>query len=177
MSTATTVGTDSPHVLVRSIGALHRLEDAVLALLLGAMVLLAALQIGLRDVFGLGLSWSDPLLRAMVLWLGLLGALAASRERRQISIDVVSRMLPPRARAATNALTNLFTGVVSGVVAWHAGRFIAQELEFGGGGIGALPGWLLAGVIPFAFGAIALRHLLACALDARAAATARELPS
>ena len=167
----------APQALGRAIGALHRLEDGILALLLVSMIVLSAVQIGLRDVFGLGISWADPLQRAMVLWLGLLGALAASRERRHITIDVVSRILPTRARAAAGALTNLFTGAVSSVVAWHAGRFVAQEFEFGSAGIGVVPGWLLASVIPFAFAAIALRHLLAGAANVWATAAPRDAQS
>jgi len=167
----------APQALGRAIGALHRLEDGILALLLGAMIVLSTLQIGLRDVFGLGMSWADPLQRAMVLWLGLLGAVAASRERRHITIDVVSRSLPGRARAAAGALTNFFTGAVSGVLAWHAGRFVAQEFEFGSVGVGVMPSWLLASVIPFAFAAIALRHLLAGAAEIWGTAAPRDAQS
>ena len=62
--------------LARTNRTLHRAEDAVLALLLGATIVLASLQILLRGIFGTGIGWVDPLVRVLVLWLGLLGALA-----------------------------------------------------------------------------------------------------
>jgi TRAP-type C4-dicarboxylate transport system permease small subunit len=151
--------------LERCVRALQRTEDALLVVLLGATVLLAPLQIALRAVFGTGIAWIDPLLRVLVLWLGLLGALVASRDGRLINIDVMSRVLPPRPRAAAGALTSLFTAAVSGVVAYHAARFVASELRFGSVAFSGLPAWVLESVLPVAFGAIALRYLLRFARD------------
>jgi TRAP-type C4-dicarboxylate transport system permease small subunit len=146
--------------------ALHRVEDAALAVLLGAIVLLAPLQITLRELFETGLAWADPLLRALVLWVGLLGALAASRDGRHISIDAISRVLPARARAAAGVLTSLFTAGISGLVAYHGARFVHSELRFGSVAFSGIPAWWLESVIPFAFGWIALRYLLLGLADA-----------
>ena len=49
-------------------------------LLLLVMILLATTQILLRDLLETGLSWADPVLRLLVLWLALLGAMAATRD-------------------------------------------------------------------------------------------------
>ncbi len=69
-------------------GALGRLEDALLVALLGVLLLLASTQILLRNLFDAGLTWADPLLRVLVLWLGLLGAMIASRSGKHITLDV-----------------------------------------------------------------------------------------
>jgi TRAP-type C4-dicarboxylate transport system permease small subunit len=151
----------------RAVHALHRAEDAVLAILLGAMILLAPLQIALRGLLGSGIAWVDPLLRVLVLWLGLLGAVAASREGRQITIDVISRVATGRARAAVAVLTNLFTSAVTAFAAYHATLFVASEYAFESVAFSGIPSWVLASVIPFAFGAIALRHAVYAALDLR----------
>lgn len=157
----------------RPLRALRRLEDGVLALLLTSMILLASLQILLRNVFESGIGWADPLVRVLVLWVGLLGALAASRDDRHINVDVLARLLPERPRRVTSALTSFFTAAVAGVVAYQSLRFVISELEFGGVGPGGLPSWGLASIIPIAFGGTALRYLL-LALDAlRAARHAR----
>lgn len=148
----------------RWVEAIHHIEDALLALLLATLVLLASAQILLRLVFDVGLAWADPLLRVMVLWLGLLGALAASRGDHQISIDVLTRFLPARTRAGTRALTAAFTAVVSAVVAWHGARFVAMDYEAGSPGVGVLPAWSLELIIPVAFGLIALRYALLAGL-------------
>jgi TRAP-type C4-dicarboxylate transport system permease small subunit len=163
--------------LDHSIRLLHRAEDALLVLLLGAAVVLAPLQIVLRGAFGAGIAWGDPLLRVLVLWLGLLGALAASRDGRLINIDVVSRILSPRPRAAAGAVTSLFSAGVSGIVAYHAARFVASELRFGSVAFSGIPAWVLESVLPFAFGAIALRYLLRFASDLGALFSREQQPT
>jgi len=140
-------------------GALYRLEEAALTLALGAMIVLSSLQILLRGVFDAGIAWADPMLRVLVLWVGLLGAITASREGRQITVDVVSRLLSGRARAAVGAVTNLFTAGVAGVLAYHGARFVASEHEFASVAFSGVPAWALESIIPFAFAAIALRYL------------------
>jgi TRAP-type C4-dicarboxylate transport system permease small subunit len=55
------------------INRLHRAEDALLVVLLSTMIVLAGTQIILRNFLDSGFVWIDPLLRVLVLWLGLLG--------------------------------------------------------------------------------------------------------
>ncbi len=144
----------------RFVALLHRVEDTVLAVLLTGMILLAAAQILLRDVLHAGFTWSAPLLRVMVLWVGLLGALAATRDDKHIAIDVLSRFLPARARLAIQALVDGFAGAVAGLVGWHALRFVHMEYGAGAEAFAGLPSWVLEAVVPMAFILIALRYLL-----------------
>ncbi|MBW2229223.1 MAG: TRAP transporter small permease subunit [Deltaproteobacteria bacterium] len=164
----------SQGVAARALAWLHALEDIVLALLLGAMVLLAPLQIFLRNFFDLGIAWADPLLRVLVLWVGLLGAVAASRGNRQISVDVVSRLLAPRPQAALGVVTGAFTTFVSAFVAWQAARFVATEFQYESIAFSDIQAWIFQIVIPFSFGAIALRYALYTIVDAAVALGLRE---
>ena len=142
------------------LGLLHRLEDGLLALVLGLLVLLAPLQLFLRNFFDAGISWGDPLLRVLVLWVGMLGALAATRGRRQISIDVLSHLAGERVQSGVGVVTSLFTAVVCAVVAYHSIRFVASEIEYQTTAFAGVPAWTCEIVIPVAFGLIALRYLL-----------------
>ena len=155
--------------LARTVRVLHRCEDGLLAVLLGAMVLLAPAQILLRNFFDASLSWGDPLLRMLVLWVGLLGALAATRGDRQICVDALSRVLPPRARLAARVVTQLFASSVAGLVAWVALRLVLSEFAYGSSAFAGVPAWLCQAVIPFAFGGIALRQLAQLRIDLRGA--------
>ncbi len=143
----------------RVLAVIHHIEDVLLALLLGAIVVLAPLQIVLRNFFDAGLIWADPFLRVLVLWVALMGALAASRRDKQIAVDVVSKFLSPRAKAFVGSLTGLFTSFVCTVVAYYSWLFVAGEREFGSKAFGEVPAWLCEAVIPFAFAMIALRHV------------------
>lgn len=157
----------------RAVAWLHRAEDLLLALLLGAMILIASSQILLRNLFDWSIGWGDPLTRLLVLWVGLLGALAATRENRHISIDVLSHLLPPRGRAASQALGGLFAAAICGVVAGYAVRFVWEERAGGGVGLLGLPEWLLHAVVPVGFALIALRYLLLAGARIQSAITGR----
>jgi TRAP-type C4-dicarboxylate transport system permease small subunit len=158
-----------PSLPGRALALLHRVEDLFLAALLAAMVLLAPLQILLRLGFDEGLIWADPLLRVLVLWVGLAGAVSASRGNRHISIDVLSRFAPPRVRAGVGVVTSLFTAGVSGLVAWHAGRFVAESREFHDIAFSGIEAWIFQVVMPLAFGLIAIRYVLYTGHDAAVA--------
>jgi TRAP-type C4-dicarboxylate transport system permease small subunit len=146
---------DQPGGIFRRV---HQIEDLFLALLLGAMIVLAPLQIFLRNFFDSGIGWVDPLLRVLVLWVGLMGAVAASRFDSHIRIDVASKLLPRELASLLGALTSLFTGVIAGLVAWHSWRFVSGEWEFGGTAFSGVPAWMFEVVIPVAFGFIAIRY-------------------
>jgi TRAP-type C4-dicarboxylate transport system permease small subunit len=158
-----------PRAAARAEGLLHQLEDAVLALLIGALVGLASLQIALRTFFDTGLPWIDPTLRVLVLWLAMLGAMAASRDGRHISVDAVSRLLPVRPRAAVAAGTSAFAAGVCAVLAWQALRFVRSELDYGTTAFSGIPAWTLETILPAAFAVIALRYLRRSVQEARRA--------
>ena len=124
------------------------------------MILLSSGQILLRNLAQTGVPWIDPLLRAMVLWVGLVAAIVAARSDRHISVDIASRLLPGRLAPAARAMTSLFAAGVSGTVAYSAGRFVASERGAQTVAFAGIPSWVLEVVVPVAFGWIALRYLL-----------------
>ncbi len=135
------------------------LEDALLALMLLVMVVLAVVLIVLRNVFDSGLVWGDELLRILVLWLCLIGALAASRDDNHLTIDVISRFLPLRSQLMVRILTDLFTTVICAVLAWHSWNFVRIEAEFGSRVLGDWPSWVVQAILPLGFGLISYRYL------------------
>jgi TRAP-type C4-dicarboxylate transport system permease small subunit len=137
----------------------RRLEDLSLMLLLGAMILLAGLQIVQRNFLATGWIWVDELLRILVLWLGLVGAVIATRSDRHITIDVLSRWLPAAVQQSLKVLVELFAGSVCAVLCWHGTRFVQVERSFGATLLGEYPAWLAQAIIPLAFGLMAARYL------------------
>lgn len=149
-----------PHRIRRTLHFVNLMEDALLVGLLALMILLAASQIVLRNVLSTGIAGGDQLLRLLVLWVGLLGAVAASRDDKQINIDVLSRFLPAKLRAGMRVLVDLFTAGVAALIAWHAGRFVYSEYTSGSTVFAGLPAWIAEFILPLAFGLMALRYLL-----------------
>src|SRR6187551_1378461 len=98
---------------------LHRAEDALLAALLGALLLLAVAQIVLR-AFDHGLDWAEAVSRTGVLWLALLGALGATRTHKHIAIDVLPRLLPATAQRIVWTISQLAAAAIAATLAWFA---------------------------------------------------------
>jgi TRAP-type C4-dicarboxylate transport system permease small subunit len=140
-------------------------EDAVLVLLLSAMIALAFGQIVLRNFFDSGVIWGDEALRLMVLWVALAGAVAASRADKHIAIDVLSRFLPPVGQRVARIITNSFTAAVCAVVAWHAMQFVMQAFEYEDELLGGLPAWWFQSVMPVAFALMSWRYFVFVVVD------------
>jgi TRAP-type C4-dicarboxylate transport system permease small subunit len=83
-----------------------RIEVLMLSTLLGIMMLLSCWQILLRTFFSSGLLWADPLLRYLVLWCGMLGAVSAAGQGKHIAIDLIGNRLDPRVEPYLDFLVN-----------------------------------------------------------------------
>ena len=123
-------------------------EQTVLALLVGGMVFLAALQIALRNFFETGLDWADPLLGVGLLWLTMIGALVATGARKHISMDLLSNLLPARGRRWVLPPADLFAAAVCGWLAAAAVRFVEFQKEMEPVAILNVPMWVYYEIIP-----------------------------
>jgi C4-dicarboxylate transporter DctQ subunit len=132
-------------------------ENMALVILLFGMILLAVGQILLREVFSTGYVWADELLKLMVLWLAMVGSIAACRDNRHIRIDVLSHLLPDSIVKVTQMLVDIFAAAVCGVLAWQAYRYLQVEIEFEDTVLIDTPSWLAHMIMPIAFAVISYR--------------------
>ncbi len=151
----------------RLLRVVSRIEDGILIVLLTAMVGFAVVQILLRNLFETGITWADPLLRILVLWVGLAGAMVATRLENHIAVNVLSRYLPRRVRPFARVIVDFFTAAVCALISLHAARFVFSEHRYGTLAFGSVPVWVAELIIPIAFGVIALRYLAFAARDMR----------
>jgi TRAP-type C4-dicarboxylate transport system permease large subunit/TRAP-type C4-dicarboxylate transport system permease small subunit len=85
-------------------------EELLLVVLLALTVLATFAQIVLRNLpDNPSLPWIDLAARLTVLWIGLLGASIATARNKHITVDVVSRYLPPAVRSTAALLLGLFS--------------------------------------------------------------------
>jgi TRAP-type C4-dicarboxylate transport system permease small subunit len=143
------------------------IETGLIALVLGGLVVFASAQIVLRNVFSIGLTWSDGLIRLVVLWLALLGALAASREERHITMGAVTRWLPQRLQRAAGVGADLFAAVFCALLSRYALAFVADSREFGDTLLNNVPAWWLQAPMPIVFALIAWQFLVHAVRRAR----------
>ena len=135
-------------------------ENLSLSIVLLAMIILAAAQIVMRNVLDTGLSWGDEALRLMVLWIAMLGAVAATHERRHIVIDILSRMLSAHLKIWAALIVDSFSAGVAGVLAWHSAVFVIDSKEYGDLLLNDLPAWPFQIILPFGFAIIAYRYVI-----------------
>ena len=141
-------------------------ENVFLVGLLGSMMLLSVAQIVAREVFETGFYWSGELVRIMVLWLAMVGAVAACRENRHIRIDAISHLLSDRAVAVGRVVVDLFAAGVCALVGWHAWRYTQLEMEFEDTVLIDTPAWIVHAIVPIAFGLLSYRFLVGVGKEA-----------
>ena len=139
---------------------INKFEDGLLVIILSSMILFAVYQIIARNLFGEGIVWIDPLLRTLVLWVGLSGAVVATRTDNHIRIDVFAKYFPPHILKYIQRIVYLFTFSICLLIAWHAARFVYSEYEYQTIAFSGIPAWVTALIIPVSFALIAIRYAL-----------------
>ena len=147
-------------VLARLDQAGRLVEDVLLVTLLGGMMLVAVGQVIAREIFETGFFLAGELVRLMVLWLAMVGSIAACRENRHIRIDAISHLLSDRAVGIVRMLVDTFAAVVCGVIAWNAWRYLQIEIEFEDTVLIDTPAWVAHLVVPVAFALLSYRFLV-----------------
>ena len=137
--------------------AMDRVEQTLIVTFLGFMILIAFLQIILRNFFSTGLDWGDQLLRNLVLWIGFIGATLATREGKHINIDVVSRWLPSLGKNIVILITHLFSFFVCCGLTYAALKFIKNEVQMENMTFLNIPAWIPEMILPMTFGLMTFR--------------------
>ncbi len=139
---------------------LGKIETGFLCLIIAMMIGLAILKIVMRYVFSASLLWSDIMLQHLTLWLCFFGAALATCERRHISIDVLSRILPDKYTRWTNLVIDCIALVVVAILAYYGFLFLGDEQLSEAVLIGNVPLWWAKTIIPYGFVLIAIHIVL-----------------
>lgn len=149
--------------MIAALTWLHRVQrgmDRILRMLvvgiLGGMVLLAAAQILMRNVFSYSLFWGDDILQLALLWLVMAGALAAALDGGHIRINVLMRFVPRNVRPWVYAATHAFTAVMCLLLALQSVRLVLSSAEYGDRLFGDVPAWLAQLIMPAGFGLLTI---------------------
>ncbi len=145
---------------------LNRAEDTLLVTCLVVMVVLAFVNIVIRNTIGGGIVWADKLLINLVMWVAMLGGAIASKDKNHITIDIVSTFTPKKYHKYFNVFTNSFAAVVCGLLTYSAYLLVAtieypDHKEF----IPHVESWVPMAVIPFGFALMTFRFARLMILD------------
>jgi TRAP-type C4-dicarboxylate transport system permease small subunit len=100
-------------------------------------------------------------MRQLVLWTGMLGALAAVRDDKHIAMDVLQRFLNPAAQKVARILTLGFAAAVCALLAYYS--YAMVQVDYAGATpspLAGLPAWTAEIILPVAFALMALRFVL-----------------
>ncbi|MBI3003788.1 MAG: TRAP transporter small permease [Ignavibacteriales bacterium] len=146
---------------------LNKAEGVLLVLFLSAMILMAFLQVVLRNGFNSTIIWVDILLRHLVLWIGFLGAALATSNDRHISIDAFTRFIRPKARLLVGVFTHLFAVVTCYFLFRASVVFVQNELSVNATLYHDIPAWYSEIIIPSGFALLMIHFLVRALLNVR----------
>lgn len=145
---------------IRTLRIINKVEDWFLVSMLAIMVVLAVTQIFYRNLFGEGVIWIDPLLRVLVLWTAIAGAVIATRKDNHIRIDYFTRYFSDKFCAVMQRLVYAFCFCICGLIAWHSVRFVMMDYEAETIAFSGVPSWVTELIIPVGFFMISVRYVL-----------------
>ena len=139
---------------------LVKIETVFLVLFLAVMIILSFSQVVLRNFFGTGFLWADPLVRHLLIWAGFLGAAIATHEEKHISIDALTKFFSRRWKAASQILTSLFAVIVCYYLADAALVFLRDEKARGEELLLSIPVWAAVMIIPTGYAMMAVHFIV-----------------
>ena len=137
-------------------------ENTALVVLLGTMIVVAVFQIVNRQLLGsmFAIPWADELVRFIVLWLAMVGSIAACRDNKHIRIDAITHVLSGSVVTVIKIVVDIFAAAVCAMIGWQAFRLVREEVSWGEYVIGDVPLWLAHAVVPVAFFLISYQFLV-----------------
>lgn len=133
------------------------LERWMVAVLFSFLLLMALLQIVLRNFFSTGFLWADVLMRHILLWIALLGASIATLEGRHIHIDLFPKLLSVSAARGLIVFNLAFQVLISALLFYASLKFVSNERMAGDIAFLGIPFWWIETIFPLSFAVMTLR--------------------
>ncbi len=139
--------------------ALKKIETFLLVSLLLILIGFSLSQILMRNFMDTGFIWGEYLIRILVLWIGLLGAMYAGRTNKHIRIDLVTHYVSEKWQRYIEITSNFTTAVICGIACWYSLLFVLEEYEYADVAFASVPVWSTQIIIPFSLAVLTLRFL------------------
>lgn len=137
----------------------------LLASLAGMLVTMMVAIVG--RFIGVDAPWVTPAVLALMIVATFAGAALATATRRHITMDLLTKAVGPKGRAAISAFVSVLGASVSAWLCIAGSIWVRGNMEFGDPISLALklPDWWLQAVVPAGFGLFALHFAINCLLD------------
>jgi len=142
----------------RLLRAADRLEEAFMIGALAFMTVLTVVQVVLRYGFGTGFVWSLEVTTYTFAWLVLIGMSYGVRTEAHIAVDLLTSRLSPSGARVTAGIALVCGLAYCALMIYGSSQFVERLMTLGNDARDIpLPRWVLAGILPIAFGLLALR--------------------
>jgi tripartite ATP-independent transporter DctM subunit len=125
-------------------------ENTALVVLIATMIGVSVFQIINRQLLGgsFSMSWADELVKIIVLWLAMVGSIAACRDNKHIRIDLITHILSGPVVAWIKIVVDIFAAAVCAMIGWQAYRLVREEAGWGDMVLTDIPLWLVHAIVP-----------------------------
>lgn len=144
----------------KALGIIHCVENWVLVAITAAIVLFSGTQIFLRNAFDSGITWVPPMLGILVIWVGLLGALIATRNNAHIKINILTTYLSDKYKPFAFTIAHLFSAIILAILAYYSVEFVKLDLESNSMAFGNVPVWLVQTILPVTCLLMSIRYIV-----------------
>lgn len=136
------------------------IEKTLLSISLIIMLVLASLQVILRNVFNSGLDSAGIIVQHLVLYLLFFGASLSTRARRHLQMDVSSKIVPKRFRPVISLIIDSFSCAVTLLLLKAAFRFVVDEKLSGSVLFANVETWMVIAIMPTGFLLMSFRFFI-----------------
>ena len=109
---------------------LEKLILAVVALLMGVMIVATVIAVVQRYVVGSAFNWAEEFCGYDMVWCAFLGAAVAFRHHDLVLLDLFTRMLPQKIRKAVRLITHVICLVLIAYLAYTSLRYSLSPAIF-----------------------------------------------
>ena len=140
--------------------AVHRVEEGLIALILGVMAILSFVQVVLRYGFNSGFIWQLEAKNYLFSWLVMIGISYGVRVHAHIGVDAAVRLFSPKVRRVVGIFVLLLALLYAGLMIYgsfdylHSMYIINVEAEDI-----PVPTWILSICLPLGFVLLMIRLL------------------
>ncbi|RKY54841.1 MAG: TRAP transporter small permease [Candidatus Neomarinimicrobiota bacterium] len=130
---------------------IEKITTAMAVFLMLSLVILAFLQVVLRNFFSIGFSAVEEFMRNGVLWIALVGAVLTTFRGKHISVDILLRYLSSTPKKIVTWIITAFASFMCIIMTWYSILFIKMEIESGSVIGGFCPAWIIEIILPVGF--------------------------
>ena len=142
----------------RVLKAADRLEETFMIVALTFMTVLTVVQVALRYGFSTGFVWSLEATTYTFAWLVLIGMSYGVRTEAHIAVDLVTSRLTPAGARLFAVIALVAALAYCALMIYGSSQFVDRLMALGTNARDIpLPRWVLTGIMPIAFGLLALR--------------------